>query len=223
MERHFACTKPKGTIHCPNPGRKPCEKMLEHLIDYEPPICFADGFGTLPDKAAPDALLDAQVSTADWLEAMGAPAPGEAERAAAQSAAQTAFSSLTKGDTPPAQRSALLALNTPSAVRHLTGMLTAYDWEFVEQAKELRGYAVSQILEETKHPDARIRLRALELLGRVTEVALFTDRVEVKKTSVTDAELDAKIKEKLARFAGVIDVPSSEVTDLVPLSADETT
>jgi hypothetical protein len=81
----------------------------------------------------------------------------------------------------------------------------------VEQAKEIRGYAVSQLLEETKHPDARIRLRALELLGRVTEIALFTDRVEVKKTTVTDAELDAKIKEKLARFTGVVDVTPTDV------------
>jgi hypothetical protein len=92
-------------------------------------------------------------------------------------------------------------------------MLTAYDWAFVEQAKELRGYAVSQILEETKNPDARLRLRALELLGRVTEVALFTDRVEVKKTTVNDDELDAKIKEKLARFMDVTDV--SDVSDVL--------
>jgi hypothetical protein len=95
-------------------------------------------------------------------------------------------------------------------VRHLTGMLTAYDWEFVEQAKELRGYAVSQILEETKHPDARIRLRALELLGRVTEIALFTDRVEVKKTEMSDNELDQRIKEKLSRFMGVVDASPTD-------------
>ena len=68
------------------------------------------------------------------------------------------------------------------------------------------------------HPDARIRLRALELLGRVTEVALFTDRVEVKKTNVDDRELDAKIKEKLARFVDVVDV---EPQDAVLLAQEE--
>ena len=210
MERHFACTKPEGTIHCAEPGRKPCDTMLEHLIDYEPPLHYVEAPEPLASVPPAD-LLDAQVSTADWLEQMGAPAPDAAAQSAAQSAAQNAFSSLVKDNAPPAQRQALLALKTPSAVRHLTGMLTAYDWEFVEQAKEIRGYAVSQLLEETKHPDARIRLRALELLGRVTEVALFTDRVEVKKTTVTDAELDAKIKEKLARFAGVVDATPTEL------------
>jgi hypothetical protein len=85
-------------------------------------------------------------------------------------------------------------------------MLTAYDWAFIEQARELRGYAVAQILEEVKHPDARIRLKALQMLGTVTEVALFTERVEVKKTEMSDVELEMRIKEKLNRFMGVIDV-----------------
>ncbi len=210
--------KSDTSIHCAELGRKPCENMLEHLIDFEPPIHDVDV--PPPLQAEPAALLDAQLSTAEWLEKMGAPTPDAAAQSAAQSAAQAAFSAIIKNDQPAAQREALLALKTPSAVRHLTGMLTAYDWEFVEQAKEIRGYAVSQLLEETKHPDARIRLRALELLGRVTEVALFTDRVEVKKTSVTDAEIDAKIKEKLARFLDVTDVPS-DVTDVVVRNADE--
>ena len=73
-------------------------------------------------------------------------------------------------------------------------MLTAYDWAFVEQAKELRGYCIAQLLEETKHPEAKIRLRAVELLGKVTEVALFTERVEVKKTTMSDHELEQEIK-----------------------------
>ena len=95
-------------------------------------------------------------------------------------------------------------------------MLTAYDWAFVEQAKELRGYAVSQILEETKNPDTRYRLKALEMLGKVTEVALCTERVEIKKTDMSDSELEQRIKEKLNKFMHVIDVvdvPVNESTD----------
>lgn len=192
--------------------------MLDHLLDFEPAICgTAD---TVPlEKASVSELIDAQHSTADWLESLGAPTADTADTAAASSLAQSAFQSLVKPDTDPKQKSALLALKTPAAVRHLTGMLTAYDWEFVNQAKELRGYAVSKILEEVEHPDARIRLRALELLGRVTEVALFTDRVEVKKTDITDQELESKLKEKLARFMGVVDATP---TDAVLLENNET-
>jgi hypothetical protein len=52
----------------------------------------------------------------------------------------------------------------------------------------------------------------LELLGKVTEVALFTERVEVKKTDMTDAELDKRIKEKLERLAKIVDV--TDVTEV---------
>ena len=183
--------------------------MLDHLLDYEPPVEAIGGLRPV-DKATPEDLLNAQHSTSDWLTSLGAPPADTADATAAASLAQGAFQALIKPDTDTKQRQTLLALKTPAAVRHLTGMLTAYDWEFVHQAKELRGYAVSKILEEVEHPDARIRLRALELLGRVTEVALFTDRVEVKKTEMKDTELDAKIKEKLARFMGVTDLSPTD-------------
>jgi hypothetical protein len=180
--------------------------MLEHLLDYEPPVDVVSGFGTPVEDVAPQALLDAQANTADWLQALGAPAPGEAERLAAASTAQAAFQAIVTQDTTPVQRAALVALKTPAAVRHLTGMLTAYDWEFVQQAKEIRGYAVAQLIEETKSTNANIRLKALGLLGKVTEVGLFTDKLEVKKAELSDSEIDAKIKEKLSKFMGVIDV-----------------
>ena len=193
--------------------------MLDHLLDYEPPI---EAIGALrsPEAADPGTLLNAQHSTTDWLTALGAPTADTADTTAAASLAQSAFKSITAPDTDAKQRAKLLALKTPAAVQHLTGMLTAYDWEFVHQAKELRGYAVSKILEEVEHPDARIRLRALELLGRVTEVALFTDRVEVKKTELKDTELDAKIKEKLARFMGVVDATPTDIP-LIETASDE--
>jgi hypothetical protein len=58
-------------------------------------------------------------------------------------------------------------------------------------------------------------LKALGLLGKVTEVGLFTEKIEVKKTEMSDTELEARIKEKLNRFMGVIDVVdiSEEDTD----------
>jgi hypothetical protein len=198
--------------------------MLEHLLDFTPPPATPQSVVPLT-QATPDDIVAAQLNTADWLEKMGAPSTDDALKSAAASTAQQAFSALTT-QTPEEQRKALMQLKTPPAVRHLTGMLTAYDWEFVEQAKELRGYAVSQILEETKHPDAKIRLKALDMLGRVTEVALFTDRVEVKKADLSDAELEAKIKDKINRFMQVTDVidVAEPVEDIenTPAQAPET-
>jgi hypothetical protein len=197
-----------------NPGASPAQNMLDHLIDFDPPAAVLEEVQTL-DTASPKEIAAAQHNTAEWLESLGAPTLATADAEMAASLAQTAFKALTTTTTDEKQREALVALKTPPAVRHLTGMLTAYDWAFVEQAKELRGYCVAQILEETKHPDAKVRLKALDMLGRVTEIALFTDRVEIKKTQMSDNELESRIKEKLNKFMGVQD---AEIVDIAPKS-----
>lgn len=152
------------------------------------------------DRATPVEIIAAQARTADWLAELNiTDNPGDADKAAV--AAREAFNAVNRGIEPtPKQREALLQIKSPAAVRHLTGMLTAYDWEFVEQAKELRGYVVAQIIEETKHPDARIRLKALQMLGNVTEVASFTERVEVTKKDASEEELERRLKERLKKF-----------------------
>jgi hypothetical protein len=176
--------------------------MFDHLLNeipthtpdvYDDPV---EGFTPL-DKAPPSQVLAAQVETGNFLESLGVQADDEVHAQAQVAAAQEAFRGLITNQPDAKTKDKLLRVQTPPAVRHLVGMLTAYDWEFVEQAKELRGYAVSKIVEETGHPDAKIRLRALELLGKVTEVGLFTERIEVKKTDISDAEIDAKLMEKL--------------------------
>lgn len=196
--------------------------MLNHLLDefeFTPDVLITPA-ATPVSKAPPQAVIDAQVETSKWLEELGATPDDEIFDQAQEHTARQAFASLVNTTDTKAQKNQLTQIKTPEAVKHLVGMLTAYDWHFVEQAKELRGYAVSQLLEETKHPDAKIRLRALELLGKVTEVALFTERVEVKKTEMSDAELEAKIKEKLGKMAQIIDV--TDVTDVLEVTEKNT-
>ena len=89
-------------------------------------------------------------------------------------------------------------------------MLTAYEWQFVEEAQRLRSMAVAKLVEETEHPDARIRLKAIELLGKVTEVGLFTERVTVKKEELEDHELDERIREKLKQLQKTVDAEATE-------------
>ena len=72
---------------------------------------------------------------------------------------------------------------------------------------------MAKILEECEHPTASIRLKALALLGKVTEVGLFTEKVEVKKVDMTEDEVDRKLKEKLAKFMDVTDVEIIDVED----------
>jgi hypothetical protein len=113
--------------------------MLEHLLDFEPPIESADHVVPVSRVPAPD-LVAAQQGTLDWLTAVGAPTEDSADAQLAASLAQQAFTAVTTSTPTPDQHAALLQLKTPPAVRHLVGMLTAYDWAFVEQARELRGH-----------------------------------------------------------------------------------
>jgi len=200
--------------------------MLEHLINGEfcPEVVDATQTAVLPfAQVAPAAVIDAQVKTANWLKDLELD-DEEAESKADAQAARKSFASLVTGQPPQNIQQALATVKTPAAVQHLVGMLTAYDWAFVEQAKELRGFAVAKILEEVDHPDARIRLKALDMLGKVTEVALFTERVEVKKTEMSDTELENRIKEKLNKFMHVIDVTDiSEISEAEPEGDDDET
>lgn len=186
--------------------------MLDHLInsDFEP-VVHDDRPQTFTpvEKATPDQIIDAQVNTADWIKDLGLDDDKINSQAQTQ-AARNSFAALTTGASPTTVQTALTTIKTPAAVQHLVGMLTAYDWEFVEQAKHLRGYTVAKLLEECENPNANIRLKALGLLGKVTEVGLFTEKIEVKKTDMSDEEIEARIKDKLNKFMGVIDIVDVE-------------
>ena len=55
------------------------------------------------------------------------------------------------------------------------------------------------------------RSKALALLGKVSEVGLFTEKVEIKKTDLSEEEIDKKLKDKLARFMNVSDAEITEI------------
>lgn len=189
--------------------------MFDNLVNFTPNPAGVGDF--IPfEKAAPVDILDAQVATDRWLKELGVPSDTDLDTKSQQNAAREAFTSLNFDVDNAKQRTALAVIKTPAAVQHLSGMLTAYDWEFIHQAKELRGYTVSKILEETKHPDARIRLKALQMLGNVTEVALFTERVEVIKKDASEEEIEKRLRDRLAKFLTPID--GATVTDVTPVS-----
>jgi hypothetical protein len=194
--------------------------MLDHLFEFEPDVeDTPTGFVPL-NKTHPADVVDAQVDTAEWLKQLGA-AGDEVISDIETQAARTAFTNMVTAQPHDRQHNALTEIKTPAAVQHLVGMLTAYDWEFVNQAKELRGYTVAKILEDTNNPNASVRLKALALLGKVTEIGLFTEKIEIKKTELSDSELESRIKEKLGRMAQIVDI--TDVTDVTDVEVQDLT
>ena len=187
------------------------QRMFEELINFTPDVEPDSTEMTALKKADSAQIVDAQVETSDWLKSLGA-AGDEVTTELEANAARKAFTNLVTAQPEEKTHAALAEVKTPAAVQHLVGMLTAYDWEFINQAKELRGYTVAKILEETNHPTASVRLKALALLGKVTEIGLFTEKIEVKKQELSDAEIDARIKEKLNKLAKIVDI--TDITDV---------
>ena len=198
--------------------------MLEHLIEFEPEVIDYFGKPTPLEKEHPADVIDAKVNTTEWLKGVGAADTDTVVTQAEVQAARASFTNLISSAPAEITHEHLTQIKTPVAVQHLVGMLTAYDWEFVHQARELRGYTVAKLLEECENPNANIRLKALGLLGKVTEVGLFTDKIEVKKTDLTDEEIDKKLKDKLAKFMNVTDaepIEDIEVSNPLPATPDE--
>jgi hypothetical protein len=178
--------------------------LFEQLVDPD--------FVPLAD-AIPHDAADAAIRTVDFLD--DDTEPGLPPRSASlrdASIARETFTALTGGAPQEVTNNHIANLKTPEAVRHLVGMLGAYDWDFVEEAKKLRGYVVAKLLEETSHPDARIRLRALELTGKLTEVASFTERSEVIHKNEGAEEIEARLRAKLKSLLP----PVQEVQDVTP-------
>jgi hypothetical protein len=186
--------------------------FLEHLVtahaaDFVPDILSESSPFTPLEKQNATETFSAQIKTSEWLKNFD-DEDDEILSEAQQEKVADAFNALTTQD--PRAKQRLLELDLPEEIKSAVGMVTAYQWKFVEQAESLRSMSVAKIVKETDHPDARIRLKALELLGKVTEVALFTDRIQIKNEDVSDEELDARIKEKLGRYMGAVDVVDVE-------------
>lgn len=92
-----------------------------------------------------------------------------------------------------------VAAQSPAVALHLAALLSEYDKQVVENAQQLRTYITNRLIEESNSIDGRIRIRALELLGKITDVGLFTERTEVTIRDKSTEELEQKLKEKLAK------------------------
>lgn len=171
------------------------------------------------DEASSAQVLNAMhtsASSTNPFAEFGVPSDEELDHAIQTRDARQAFTTLITEPDDNEKKLALTTIKTPESVQHLVGMLTGYDWEFIEQAKQIRGKIVAQLLEESQNPTPSIRLKALKMLGDVTEIGLFTTKVEVKTTVQHDEdELNERIA---ARLKGLMD--ATVVAEAVPKESE---
>ena len=89
-------------------------------------------------------------------------------------------------------------LKRPAVVLHLEALLSEYDYDLLQEAQTIRRYVTNRLIEESSpDKDPKYTLRALESLGKITEVSLFTERVEVTVKQQSTEELEDKLKKAL--------------------------
>ena len=113
------------------------------------------------------------------------------------------------------------ALQVPATVQHLFMMLSDYDHQVVQEAVQLRRFVTNKLIEDAGLSDPRHRLKALELLGKISDVGLFAEKTEITVKHLSQADLETEIKSKLYKILGktsVIDTTFEvvDVKDITP-------
>jgi hypothetical protein len=104
----------------------------------------------------------------------------------------------------------------PAALMATHGILTQFGHSVVESATQVRHLVTNKLIEETENPDPRVRIRALELLGKISDVGLFTEKAEVTITHKTTDELRESLRAKLEKIIK----PDEEAEDAVIIDGD---
>lgn len=118
------------------------------------------------------------------------------------------------------------ALSAPGVVVHIKAILSEYDKVVVQSAAQIRTFVTNRLILETESPDPRIRLRALEMLGKISDVGLFTEKTEVTMRHRPTEELEQLLRERLTRVINPADARvvtnMSPVQDVTDINSDET-
>ena len=111
----------------------------------------------------------------------------------------------------------------PSEPRHITVAAEAkaasvlvrkFDFQAFADAQQARNYVTNKLLQISDCGDPKLELKALELLGKHSDIGLFTERSEVTITHKTSQDLENSIKERIKRLL------HTDVVDAEPLISE---
>jgi len=110
---------------------------------------------------------------------------------------------------------------TPATLLATDKLLKDFGHSVVDSAAQVRHYVTNKLIDESDNPDARIRIRALELLGKISDVGLFADKTEVTVTHQSTDDIKERLRGKLTKLMPVHhDVEDAVVLDGEVLDLD---
>ena len=100
----------------------------------------------------------------------------------------------------------------PASLIFVDQILNEFGQNVADNITSIRNLVTNKLLTETENPDARIRLRALELLGKISDVGLFTEKSEVTITNKSSDDIRNRLRSKLSKLSGNEFVAAEAVT-----------
>ena len=100
-----------------------------------------------------------------------------------------------------------IAKMTPASLVLTNSILQEFGTSVAESATQIRHLVTNKLILEADNPDAKIRLRALELLGKISDVGLFAEKSEVNITHQSTGDLRANLRKKLEKLVKEVEPP----------------
>jgi len=143
--------------------------------------------------------IEAACNTALQLAEHGLDMPMTTEDETAAAAITTAYA-----DSPESTSKAVttkrVAKMTPASLVLTNNILQEFGQSVAENAVQIRHLVTNKLLLESENPDPRVRIRALELLGKISDVGLFAEKSEVTITHQSTDDLRANLRSKLQKL-----------------------
>ena len=108
---------------------------------------------------------------------------------------------------------------TPASLVLTDSILKQFGRSVVESAVQIRHLVTNKLIEETENPDPRVRIRALELLGKISDVGLFAEKSEVTITHQSTDDLRERLRSKLTKLVNPVE--DAAVIDGKPIDVDK--
>lgn len=105
----------------------------------------------------------------------------------------------------------------PASLVLVSEILKEFGQQVVQSSVEIRNLVTNKLLLESEHPDPRVRLKAIELLGKVSDVGLFVEKTERVVTLQTSDELKEQLRSKLSKLVR----SDEEIIDAVVTTVSE--
>jgi len=93
---------------------------------------------------------------------------------------------------------------TPGTIINLEAILSEWDHEVLDAGRRLRNYVTNKLIMDSNDPDPRVRIKVLELLGKLNNVGLFSDRVEVNVVSRSIDSIEQELAKTLELYMGKV-------------------